>query len=107
MLFSLPLLAAVLGTGELTGFRPPSVPLVTHDPYFSVWSANDRLTDDWTRHWTGAVHAMCGMVRIDGKTYRFAAPQPRDVPAMPQVGLEVTPTRTTYRYEADGIRLSL
>lgn len=107
MLFSVPLLAAVLGTGAPNEFRPPSVPLVTHDPYFSVWSANDRLTDDWTRHWTGAVNAMCGMAKIDGKTFRFAAPQPRDLPAMEQVGLEVTPTRTTYRFEAGGVRLSL
>jgi hypothetical protein len=87
--------------------RPPAVPLITHDPYFSVWSFNDRLTDDWTRHWTGAVHAMCGLVRIDGKTYRYAGPQPQIAPALNQTHLEVQPTRTTYIFEGGGIQLAL
>jgi hypothetical protein len=88
-------------------FRPPAVPLVTHDPYFSVWSFNDRLTDDWSRHWTGAIQAICGLCRIDGKAYRFCGPQPKDAEAMKQTGLEVWPTRTIYEFEAGGVRLVL
>jgi len=56
---------------QTTSLRPPAVPLVTHDPYFSVWSMSDKLTDETSKHWTGANHGMAGMARIDGKAYRF------------------------------------
>jgi hypothetical protein len=88
-------------------FRPPAVPLVAHDPYFSVWATRDRLGEDWSRHWTGAIHAMCGMARIDGKPFRFMGAAPQAVPEMPQTGLEVLPTRTLYRFEAGGVRLGV
>ncbi len=90
-----------------TPVRPPAAPLVAHDPYFSVWSMNDRLTDNWTKHWTGSNQAMCGMAYIDKQPFRFAGPTPDGVPAMKQTGLEVTPTRTIYRFEAGGVRLTL
>ncbi|MCS6776525.1 MAG: DUF4965 domain-containing protein [Chthonomonadaceae bacterium] len=108
MLSYLPVIAAAwVASDPLGAFRPPAVPLVTHDPYFSVWSMNDRLTDNWSRHWTGATQALCGIARIDGKAYRFAGPYPERTPAMTQQHLEVTPTRTTYLFEAGGIRLAL
>ena len=102
----------LLGTAVCFGqssppFRPPAVPLVTHDPYFSCWSMADRLTDDWPKHWTGAVHAMCGLIRIDGKPFRYMAPQPDSLPPMAQRSVRVTPTQTLYTFEQDGARLVL
>lgn len=100
--------AAIVSTARAgDAFRPPAVPLITHDPYFSVWSASDRLTDGWTRHWTSSNQGMCGYAQIDGKSYRFAGPQPKSVPAMDQKSLAVTPTRSIYAFEAAGIEIEL
>lgn len=88
-------------------FRPPAVPLVTHDPYFSTWSTTDRLTESWSKHWTGANHALCGMIRVDGKPYRFMGVRPENTPAMKQTRLQVLPTRTIYTFEAEGVELQL
>ncbi|MHB1295828.1 MAG: glutaminase family protein [Anaerolineae bacterium] len=95
-------------------FRPPAVPLVTIDPYFSIWSCADHLADDHTRHWTGRRHAMLGVARIDGQPFRFmgragldepsAAAEP---PAMAQAGLAVTPLSSLYRFEAAGVALDV
>ena len=51
--------------------RPPAYPLVTIDPYTSVWSATDYLYDQPTRHWTGKPHPLNGVLRVDGKPYEF------------------------------------
>ncbi|MGQ9540611.1 MAG: glutaminase domain-containing protein [Armatimonadota bacterium] len=88
-------------------FRPPAIPLVTHDPYFSVWSTTDRLTDSWSKHWTGANHALCGLIRIDGETYRFMGVRPETMPPMKQTGVKVLPTRTIYTFEAGGVELQM
>ena len=76
-LCALLLLAAAAAAGQ--SFRPPAVPLVACDPYFSVWSFNDRLNDGDTHHWTGKPHTLVSLVRIDGKSYRVAGAKPSDV----------------------------
>ena len=58
-----------------TDLRLPSVPLVVNDPYFSVWSPYDKLTDGSTRHWTDKEMPLLGMLRVDGKVYRFLGAQ--------------------------------
>ncbi|MBV9679493.1 MAG: DUF4964 domain-containing protein, partial [Acidobacteriaceae bacterium] len=55
----------------LPPLRPPAVPLVAHDPYFSIWSMSDRLNESGTDHWTGKPNRLSAYVRIDGKTYRL------------------------------------
>ena len=88
-------------------FRPPAVPLVTFDPYLSIWSEADRLTDDVTRHWTRHAQPLVSLVRVDGRAYRLMGSEPKSVPALPQVGLEVTPTRSIYSFEDSKVRITL
>ena len=51
--------------------RMPAYPLITHDPYFSIWSFNDKLNEGTTRHWTGTDHSLIGLATIDGKTFQI------------------------------------
>jgi len=92
---------------DLGAFRPPAVPLVTVDPYMSVWSFSDTLNEGWPQHWTGAIHAMAGMIRVDGRAYRFMGPRAVCPEAARQTGLEVYPTQTVYTFVAGAVELKV
>ena len=96
-----------LAAAAQTGFRPPAVPLIACDPYFSIWSPADKLNDADTVHWTRRPHRLTSLARIDGKVFRLMGREPGQAAALPQTGLEVLPTHTVYSFEGQGVRLSL
>ena len=99
--------AALTPAQPLAPLRPPAVPLVAHDPYFSIWSMADRLTDAGTSHWTGKPNSLSASVRIDGRTYRVMGRDRRSSPALEQTRLEVLPTRTVYQFTGAGVTVAL
>ena len=100
-----PAAGAQNGAGEQ--FRPPATPLVTSNPNFSIWSEADNLNGATTRHWTRREHPLVSLIRIDGTTYRLMGNTPEAVEALPQTGLEVTATRSTYQFANSQVAVTL
>ncbi|MCX6238866.1 MAG: DUF4965 domain-containing protein [Bacteroidia bacterium] len=88
-------------------FRPPSVPLVAHDPYFSIWSPANNLYDSETVHWTGKEQPMHSIVRIDGKAYRLMGSQPTEMETVKQTSVNVFPTHTVYSFQNESVKIQL
>jgi hypothetical protein len=93
-------------SAALSQQRAPATPLIVHDPYFSVWSFTDKLTDSETTHWTGTPQPFAGIARIDGKPFRFMGRRPDAIPAMQQTSSIITATHTRYEFNQAGISLT-
>ena len=84
--------------------RLPAVPLITHDPMFSIWSITDVPTGEDTVHWTGIKKLLRGVITVDGVRYRFLG-RPT-CKTMPMIASSVTPLSTTYTFAAACLRTS-
>jgi hypothetical protein len=86
--------------------RPPAVPLVVSNPYLSIWSMDDRLHDDTTRHWTRHPHPLVSMIRVDGFSHGLMGTDVQELAAENQDSVKVFPTRTVYEFSGL-VRLTL
>jgi hypothetical protein len=83
--------------------RAPAYPLITIDPYTSIWSFTDKLYDENVRHWTGTPRTLLGVLRVDGKLYRFMGAE--EIPLYPVIytgDLEPWNCRYTEENPAEG-----
>lgn len=99
---------------NLDSFRPCAVPLITVDPYFSIWSFEDKLYSDYTRHWSGRANPMFAGVIINDCFYSvmghpFSKPlvKSRTLRHLEQKSLNITPLRTEYIFENEALELTL
>ena len=83
----------------------PAIPLITHDPFFSLWHMGKHPASDHTRHWCGIEKRLYGSVIIDGVTVRYLGRGGRH--SMKRVDTEITPLSTKFVFEEMGVRVTL
>ena len=95
-------------------FKPTAKPLVTVDPYFSIWSFSDHLNKDVTRHWSGRRNSMTLNICTDGKWYSVMGNVLTDntmyiseTPKLPQTGCRIEATKTEYIFENELLKMTL
>lgn len=84
--------------------RAPSVPLITIDPYFSIWSNSDKLNESETTHWTGYEQPLTGIVFVDGEPFVFMGKKD-GTPVILQTELEITACTSCYIFKNEKITL--
>jgi hypothetical protein len=89
----------------ITPIRPPSVPLIVRGPYVSTWMNADSTAGNWPTFWAGAVKAITGIVRVDGKSYLLIGAPTGISTSATQLRLEITATQSRYVYSAGGEHL--
>ena len=85
--------------------RAPAIPLITVDPYFSVWSRDENINFSPTEFWSGKQNSIIGFVTIDGKRYTFLGYH-RDYLKLNQLSLDIDALSTTAVFENETITLT-
>ena len=86
--------------------RAPAVPLITIDPYFTVWSPDTVLNHAKTEHWSGRGNSIIGTVTVDGEELLFLGYH-RDKKKIVQTSLDIDALSTTATFANDKITLTI
>ena len=90
--------------------RPVAVPLVTVDPFFSIWSCSDKLYDGYTKHWTEKPWPIYIGLYIDETLYTLCGVDRNYVNLrnkLHQTDLKITPLSTIYTFENNDAKVVL
>ncbi|NQW78522.1 MAG: DUF4965 domain-containing protein [Chitinophagaceae bacterium] len=106
------ILTALVNTANAQVTKAPAYPLITHNPYFSIWSFSDKINESTTKHWTGADQSILGLIKVDNQVYRFmgkeASSNENDkIILANQLAINMSATQTTYQFECGGVALNL
>ena len=86
--------------------RAAAIPLITHDPYFSIWSGAGHPSDKDPIHWSGLPQCLRGRLSIGQRTWSFLG-EPQGLPKLPLISTNVTATSTTFCFDAEGLQLTV
>ena len=92
---------------QQTALRMPAVPLIVNDPYFSIWSPYDTLTDGTTRHWTDQEKPLDGFLQVDGITYQWMGARSGQSTIARQKSVSVLATSTYYTFVCGPMELDI
>ncbi len=87
--------------------RPPAIPLINIDPYFSVWSMTDKLYDSIPLHWTESPNSMLGKVFIDDEPFIFMGKLTPSDQIIPQTSFDFTAMSSKYKFATSKIELEV
>ena len=90
--------------------RPVAVPLITVDPFFSIWSCNNTLNGEFTKSWTEKPNPILAGLYIDNRFYSMAGVTSEFVPIskkMTQKEVKVSPLTSTYVFENEFAKVTL
>ena len=85
--------------------RLPAYPLITSDPYISIWSNTDHPAESDTIHWSGVRKRLVLTASADGNDYALvglSAGQRAEL-----TGREITATATKYTFRIGAMELSV
>ena len=87
-------------------FRAPAYPLITIDPYTSIWSMSDKLNGGQTKHWCAKPNIITGMAEIDGEELYFMGELNNGKKGMEQISVEFNSFSTIYIFNGAGVELT-